>query len=116
MAKKQFNKQEIFSRAKSHLLQQNAKSIINNACAYRGDNGLKCALGIFIPDEKYSKFLEYRTPRDPALKDAFEFHISRNYEISFLRELQEIHDYCEPEEWEHELGEFAKKHNLTTSE
>lgn len=47
-------KQELFDRISKHLLKQNERSAehIGGACRYRGDNGLKCAVGAIIPDKK----------------------------------------------------------------
>lgn len=33
--------QEVFDKIACHVLTQNKKSVANNLCAYRGNNGLK---------------------------------------------------------------------------
>ena len=43
--------QEAFTKVRDHLLRQKEKCIVNGLCAYRGENGLKCAIGALISDE-----------------------------------------------------------------
>lgn len=45
--------EEIFEKVRTHLLTQNAKSMIDGICLYRGPNGLKCAVGCLIEDEHF---------------------------------------------------------------
>lgn len=51
----------------AHILANfKGKSILKDdggriTCAYRGQNGAKCAVGMFIPDNKYSKRMEGKT-------------------------------------------------------
>lgn len=55
-------KQQIFTKVKAHLLQQGKQSMRQTKpvqiCAYRGDEGLKCAIGCLIPDNEYSSCIE----------------------------------------------------------
>ena len=49
--------QEVFDVVAKHLLTQNAKSMDDpwdEMCAYRGENGRRCAVGALIPDDLYS--------------------------------------------------------------
>jgi hypothetical protein len=53
--------QEIFNKVKKHLLTQARPSLrqtLANAveCAYRGDDGTKCAVGCLITDEAYAMY------------------------------------------------------------
>ena len=57
--------QEVFDQVKNHLLTQNKKSLLpneirylGNGCAYRGENGLKCAVGCLIGDDEYTSGIE----------------------------------------------------------
>lgn len=66
------------------------KSITSSgSCRYRIGDGKKCAIGMFIPDDKYSKAME-------GCINISE--LSEKYEISFplhpslMRQLQIIHD------------------------
>src|SRR5258706_1958080 len=74
--------QELFDKVKNHLLSQNAQSIayrtpqtyhVVKYCVYKNENGLKCAIGCLIPDEKYSPEFEgvslhMRTSGVPSLR------------------------------------------------
>ncbi len=60
--------QETFDQVAIHLALQGCKSTsvfkvtgadrTKRQCAYRGDNGCKCAAGVLIPDEQYRPELE----------------------------------------------------------
>lgn len=46
--------EEVFEYIRNHLLTQNRISAdIDGACVYKNEQGLKCAAGCLIPDEKY---------------------------------------------------------------
>lgn len=58
-------RREVFDKVKTHLLAQNAKAERTKpewngemACAYRGVNGLSCAVGCLIADDKYDPAIE----------------------------------------------------------
>ena len=110
--------QEVFDKVVAHLRQQKKKSIYTyevydgktcTSCAYRGDNGLKCAAGIFIPDEDYVVDME-NTP----ISSSRIFPVLKRQNINFdlLKSLQIVHDGFEPYEWETRLHDVAKKFNL----
>lgn len=68
-------------------------------CVYRNPEGMACAAGIFIPDDKYDKSMESRTLdmliNDKTLdKDMFpDFLIKENLlRSSLLRRIQAVHD------------------------
>jgi hypothetical protein len=90
---------EIFDIAKAHLLTQKARSISEEdaCCQYRGPNGLKCAVGCFIPDDKYTPLIEGK-PVDPL----FARYTKKPY-WTLLADIQGIHDGWEPEDWEQQL-------------
>lgn len=50
--------QAVFNTVAEHLLRQGRKSLDNFACAYRGENGAKCAVGVVIPDTLYEPEIE----------------------------------------------------------
>ena len=57
------NRQLVFDTVTSHLLRQGERSVriynrVDETCAYRGKNGLKCSIGVLIPDGKYNKSME----------------------------------------------------------
>ena len=49
-------------KVEQHLIKQKARSVDvdNSACMYRGQNGLMCAAGCLIPDDRYTPNLERR--------------------------------------------------------
>ena len=50
--------QQIFNKVAKHLLKQGRRARDGNGCAYRGENGTKCAVGCLIPDALYDDRLE----------------------------------------------------------
>lgn len=52
--------QEAFDAVCEHLAQQKTQSLVlmEGHCAYRGDNGGKCAIGALIPDSEYNTTME----------------------------------------------------------
>lgn len=107
--------QEIFDKVAGHLLQQNAKSLDNTGmCTYRGENGLKCAVGILIPDGEYSPNMEALTVNklletdllSADLKEVMQKH-SR-----LLKWLQMIHDDQDISTWKEDLTNLARESGL----
>jgi hypothetical protein len=80
--------QEMFDISAKHILAQGKPSMASSegGCMYRTPDGLKCAFGPFIPDDKYSPGLE-------GLK-AFEVirQLGLNLDTSFSTRLQKCHD------------------------
>lgn len=86
--------QQVFDKIYTHfIIEGNPRSItIEGECRFRGKNGTKCAIGLFIPDEVYeekmetlgiaSLFQNYPTMED-ILGDLSEFELST---------LQKYHD------------------------
>ena len=51
--------QELFNEVVSHLRKQKKQSLSQHGyCMYRGEDGLKCAIGHLIPDERYHNDME----------------------------------------------------------
>ena len=110
--------QQVFDRVAKHLLTQNKKSghwVCGTGfgrifdCLYRGPNGLKCAIGVLIPDEKYEPEFEGLGAINKELCAAAGIsHIGKD----FLGDLQDIHDQHRPSRWAQKLRAFAKKHKL----
>lgn len=101
---------EAFDKVSKHLLSQKEKSIqetiVGFRCAYRGDNGLKCAIGCLIPDELYHEDMESITVIDlvkgfPEIGELF-----RGVDINLLFELQSTHDDIDAESWEGVLSDI----------
>lgn len=112
------SKQEIFNKAYRGLESQGfQRSARRDRCLYRGPDGLKCAVGWLIPDEKYEgriemyvlninelEFMEYLTPILGPLTPE---------DVIFLRHLQSAHDQPAPDDMKYALHRFASTHNLT---
>lgn len=110
------NQLKIYTRVRQHLLSQMKQSTFtgSGACAYRGHDGCKCAIGILISDENYNHVLENVSSNGLSVKNAIK---NSGYDLTgvhyaFLSELQQIHDLNEPESWKVRLDEFAKTWEL----
>lgn len=113
-------KQELFDRISKHLLNQNHRSIKRIAdgdfcCCYRGDNGLKCAVGAIISDKKYSEELEGNTVTGLVVINSLPKRYQGNDSVNFLNQLQGIHDQTPVHLWKEGLKEIAAKHNLVVN-
>ena len=122
--------QSIFNRVAEHLLTQNAQSLtdtvtdegqVEKGCAYRGSNGLKCAVGCLIADEHYSPELEGDNITSPPVCEAVRESIDPHHkmtqaewaEIQYLLDrLQLRHDNSDPSEWSSDLDVIAAQFNL----
>lgn len=93
-------RQKAYDGVMTHLRKQGAKSELNNVvgtlgpiCAYRSDNGMKCAIGIYISDKKYSSVVEGK-----GISVLLEMGSLPNWLIvcgkTFLNDMQAIHDEC----------------------
>lgn len=125
------NKQEIFDTVAKHLFSQGQRAMMNNNhgldgeyCAYRGENGMKCAVGVLIPDDMYDpdmdKFGGDGTSIDCILHKYPDKVPEWFHENSvFLESLQDIHDSASnwvcTEEMKHRLSELAEELNLNNS-
>jgi hypothetical protein len=110
-------KQEIFDKVATHLITQNKKSYLpgGNVCAYRGENGCKCAIGILIPDDKYDPFLEGKMVGNKRVLDSLEagINIESVEMLQFLNILQNVHDNYTVQDWKGKLIDTAKDHDLS---
>lgn len=117
------DKQAVYNQVRDHLLAQNKRSEQfspqNNEtmCAYRGQDGLKCAVGVLIKDEYFRPTINSLNLESPqvliALEDSLGLPGISNDEIYFLNGLQTIHDLDCPTAWKTKLTEFALSHSLT---
>ena len=90
------NRQLAFNDAVLGLFKQKSRSVEENSCMYRGENGNKCAIGFLIPDERYDPELEYRTAVNPEVRSALGDEYGRvvtDDDKMFLAQMQmQIHD------------------------
>ena len=111
--------QEVFTKVATHLLTQKKKAQFLNTsngnmlCAYRTKEGLKCAIGCLITDAAYGPNLEGCLSSESEVEDALlESGINvKNLAhdsilTTMLSNLQTIHDYRDPETWDHDLKEL----------
>ncbi len=122
-------RQEAFDKAYKGLAGQGfKKSILSNgleSCAYRGADGLKCAVGFLIPDEKYQKKFEGVAVCEPyelvserreILEELFEAANIDPEDALFYEGLQYAHDNSEVIDMETNLRNLAKMYHLTIPE
>lgn len=108
---KDATEQEVFDQAVNHLLTQNEKSMSDyyeGVCAYRGEDGLKCAAGCFISDNEYNTSME--TSTWSQLVNAG--RVTECHGILIGR-LQYIHDSYDIDKWKFQLMDLAKEIGLT---
>ena len=86
-------------------------------CAYRGPDGLQCAIGCLIPDRLYDPKMEGNEMGNivnlmvtyPKLR---KFLGKKNDD--FLLELQRAHDFDEVKSWKSRLRSIAKRYRLSS--
>lgn len=111
--------QEVFDTVARHLLRQGRRSTrlhkmwgrVQNA--YRGDDGLSCAIGCLIPDKRYDGAMEGRDIE--TLIEWFGESLPGffgRYTI-LLGDLQEVHDIRLPLVWKDALVVVAVDHGLS---
>jgi len=87
--------QEVFDIVVNHLFTQGRPAYDGvQGCMYRAPDGLRCAVGVLIPDDLYDKALE-KNPSDYIVQDFFDADLAdwRKHK-DLLRRLQGIHDNC----------------------
>jgi len=113
---KKLTKQDIFNIVANGMLKQGKKSEDrgSSSCLYRGPNGLKCAIGMLIPDELYKARFEGRKASEPILiKALVKTGVPKTIAFAdFLDYLQGLHDNCHTENWDYALVEFAHMYHL----
>jgi hypothetical protein len=103
--------QEVFDQVAEHMLTQNEQSKYADGCAYRGDNGLKCAAGCLIGDDEYNnELMEGFTWAD--MLDRLDAGISTKHN-KLISKLQNIHDGIECDLWLGRLLGVANEFGLS---
>ena len=108
----QASAKEVFEQVKTHLLTQNAQSMSwgvdgEGVCAYRGDNGLKCAAGCLMGDDEYDHEMERLSWSWLVGKGKVPSKHS-----SLISDLQGIHDNYPPYDWYDMLTRTAMQHGI----
>lgn len=87
-----------------------------NNYSYRGLNGSRCAVGMFIPDELYHPDMEGIAIYDDACPYLANLHIEMGWtkaDLNFLTDLQNTHDRDDFDDGrEMYLGHIADKYEL----
>ena len=107
---------EISEKIRDHMTKQKAVSRTASGCAYRGEGGLKCAVGCLIDDDSYTSDLEQRSvPHGPVIK-AIESSLGIEITSGCLRMLkmwQKYHDQLCYYRWVgHKDGDPVPNYNL----
>lgn len=104
--------QQVFDQVVEHLRTQKAKSYREGrSCAYRGDNGAKCAAGCLISEDEYSAKMENET-WDYLAKTGV---VPADHD-HLIKELQELHDDVDVIHWEEALKHVATRAKLEYKE
>ena len=113
--------QYTFDQVAAHLIEQNEKSMSNDiGCAYRGKNGMRCAIGFCISNEDYDPkmegcFVDMRYGPDKLFTIMDKVSLGYYKNSNFLDDLQVIHDCNLPIIWPAMLKQFAKSYSLDDS-
>lgn len=110
--------QQIFDKVYVHLLTQKKKSKVGKDCAYRGKDGLMCALGCLIPDKYYQPELNTKSTSDLNVRQMLVksklipsgTRTSENFLL--MQELQIVHDVYYARSWKYHLKEVATRFGL----
>lgn len=120
--------QEIFDTVAVALVKQGrpsikAKRTWSHSCAYRGDDGAKCAVGHLIPDEHYTPEIEGSGVSCPYMQPVLEA-LGLSAHRPLLSAMQGAHDatanMCVDDkvwlvEWAKDMRQVAQQHNLSTA-
>ena len=115
-------KQEIFDKVVRALIEQGRPSVdpITGFCLYRGPDGVKCAAGFLIPDERYQAIFEDQDIYSLADWGAFDDYDADLMDL--FQSLQHAHDNAasrtiNPDKWVHlflkNAARVAHEHELT---
>ena len=117
MSAKEISAQEAFDTVVNHLRAQKVRSLLPEGshepgnCAYRGENGTKCAFGPFIPDDKYTPQMEGLNVL--FLIEQYDFLKPLREHVYLLSAMQEIHDnYTTLQAWERLWRQTAQRFHL----
>ncbi|MEM5403807.1 hypothetical protein [Paraburkholderia unamae] len=115
--------QDVFDIAAWHLLRQHGQAIApgTSKSMYRAPDGKRCAVGWLMPDDVYSRSLEFFSVRDLAsmMLDStrHEHHAFTAFLIRhmvLLSELQHMHDSNPPAQWPARLRVIAHQNGVNS--
>ena len=100
---------KIFNKVEKHLLTQNERCVDDGGdCVYRGDNGLRCAIGKIIPNRLYHKKIETENAGNEIVLKVIPYKFKPKNAGSFLGALQHIHDSIPVIDWKNRLQKFRE--------
>jgi len=76
-------------------------------CAYRMEDGRKCAVGMFIPDKDYRPAMEGMSAS--AIVNDYELYDKMPFEGEDLNMFQEVHDKSKPQHAKRKLIKWIKE-------
>lgn len=97
---------EIFEEAINKTVEQGCVSYRAGMCAYRGNDGNKCAVGHLIKDEHYTDELEGKKASHCLIVEALELSLGillTEADLYYLDGLQYCHDQCKDTKDEEEF-------------
>lgn len=121
------NRQLLFDTAVAALYKQGKTSMNDDDCAYRAEDGSKCALGHCMADNRYDPAIEGLTATNAKVQESIDSKFGvvdarpEMGDISFLTDMQQglhdnIFDTDDPEDFRATLKEravaFAARYNL----
>lgn len=89
------SRQEIFDYVTPLLFAQGQRSMLEGGttCAYRGEHGMRCAVGFLIPDDRYIPALEGTSAMGPEVSAVLSNVVTTDDDLGlFLTDLQDVHD------------------------
>ena len=120
----QLTAQQVFDMSASHLLKQMEQSLLpgwsenspNGRCFYRGENGLKCAAGVFLTEEGARECDLYdNCGSGSGWRELVHARLVPDTNESLIQRLQLIHDHYWPSEWREKLIALAADFGLDDS-
>lgn len=112
--------QEVFDKVMQGLAAQGFERSMNtltNSCAYRGDEGRKCAAGLLIPDAEYAAEFEGRRFNVVIGAAGSVIDILQDEHLELILALQSAHDAgTSPTEMVENVRDVAVKYGLAFAE
>ena len=107
--------QRVYNTVRDHMIKQSARSLLpgsDGTCAYRGADGLMCAVGVLIKDEHYSPNMEGKDAYTVAHALELSGIRASTDMLDMLQSLQYVHDDMDVDTWPNELAYVAEKCGL----
>lgn len=99
--------QDVFDETWRLLQAQGRQAFEDGTCKYRTQDGLRCAVGYWIPDEAYHPSLERHGCDQSIVRNALPPALQTDEMLKLLRELQYLHD--DPASWSSDRAGLSDK-------